>query len=92
MDDLILTNPAMVQKMKWGIPCYYHKQLVCYLNPVKPDHMELCFFRGHLMELPFLDSRKRKLVKGMTIESESSINFEQIQLALDLALEIDLEL
>lgn len=54
-------------KIRFGIPFYYRKHWICYLNPVQPGKIELAFLRGNELSniQGILESKKRKMVKGV---------------------------
>jgi hypothetical protein len=56
-------------KLKFGIPFYYRKHWICYINPLKNGLVELVFLRGNELsnEQGILHSKNRKMVKGIEI-------------------------
>ncbi len=46
LHDFILSHPEMYSKISYGIPFYYRKSWICYLNPRKNKSVELAFIRG----------------------------------------------
>lgn len=76
--DLISEEPNVVAKIRYKIPFYFRNSWICYLNPVKPEGVELVFLRGNELSNAngLLDSRGRKQVAGVIYKS-----VEEIQLA-----------
>ena len=60
--------PTVTPKIRFKIPFYYQKTWVCYINPVKPNGIEICFIRGFELsnEQGILDAKKRNMIKGVT--------------------------
>ncbi len=89
--DYLDEIPGIERRWKWSVPCYYRKRLLWYLNAVKNDAVELCFMRGHLMEIADtrLVARGRSRVKGITIHDPRDMDWTLVQLCIDLALELD---
>lgn len=80
LNDEFLSYPEVSTKMRFRIPFYDHGTWFCYLNPVKPDAVELCFLNG--LELSnahgLLDGKKRKMVAGITITSLKKMPLDAI--------------
>ena len=65
-DFIVSASPFIEEKLVYGIPFFYAKSRVFYINP-KKDLIELGFCKGHLMaENPILRTKNRTQVK--TIE------------------------
>lgn len=62
-------------KLKFGIPFYYRKHWVCYLNPLKGGLVELVFLRGNELsnEQGMLNGKNRKMVKGIEIAAMQDV-------------------
>ena len=64
------SSPQMYEKISWGIPFFYCKGHVCYLNSPKsgPERVELAFLRGFELsdEAGLLRDQGRKTVKSIT--------------------------
>ncbi len=62
--DMLMEMPGVTCKIRFKIPFYYQKTWVCYLNPVKPNKIAICFLRGYEMsnEQGLLESKGRKQV------------------------------
>ena len=82
--------PNVTPKIAFKIPFYYQKTWVCYLSPIKPDAVEVCFLRGNELsnEQGILEAKKRVMVMGVTfnkIDKEKARAVEEIFLeALEL--------
>ena len=77
--------------MKYGIPFYSKKKVVCYLNPVKPIGVELVFWNALKMKdsLPFLDMKKRKWFAGITYLNLEEVDFELLDKMMMEAISCD---
>ena len=66
---------GLIGKLRYKIPFYYQKSWVCYLNPIKPDGIELVFLKGSQLsnEQGILASRNRKLVSGIMLFDLSNV-------------------
>lgn len=55
--------------IKYGIPMYYRKSWVCYLNPIKKNGIELAFTKGFQLsnEQGILNRKNRKMVAGIDL-------------------------
>jgi len=80
MHNIFLSYPEVGHKMRYRIPFYDHKTWVCYLNPVKPDKVELCFLKGKELSNAqgLLDDRGRKMISGIILSDLKSIPIEEI--------------
>ena len=79
-------------KLSYGIPFYYGKKWICYMNPLKDQKsIELCFPRAHQFADPtgLLQIRGRKQIKGIYLDGEADIPLEEIQKILEAALILD---
>ena len=47
LHELLVNEMGLEAKLRYKIPFYYRKSWICYLNPVKPDSIELAFTRGN---------------------------------------------
>ncbi len=65
----LLSEQNLLSKIRYKVPFYYGKSWICYLNPVKPDGVELAFIRGNELsnEQGLLDKKDRKMVAGITV-------------------------
>lgn len=91
LDDLILSNPEVISKIRYSIPFYYRRSWICYLNPIKSDGIDLVFLRGrelsNVQEL--LDTTGRKQVAGLKIFNIDQLSFNSLREILQEALILD---
>lgn len=87
----LLQTGKLKPKISYGIPFYYGKRWVCYLNPLKNGGVELAFTRGNELknESGILDNKGRKLVYGIDLDSLETIPHELLDKVLREALELD---
>jgi len=80
LHDQFLQFPEISFKIRFKIPFYYYSTWVCYLNPVKPDKIELVFINGKLLSNSqgLLEARGRKKVAGVMLDDLNSIPIESI--------------
>ena len=80
IDHQLLSFPEVSRKMRYKIPFYDYKSWVCYLNPVKPDKVEMCFFRGKKLSnvQGLLEDRGRKMVSGILLEDPAKLPMESL--------------
>lgn len=78
-------------KISYRVPFYYRKSWICYLNPVKPDKVELCFVRANEFTNNYaeLDFKNRKQVAGILIHNVEDIPLETILDIMNEAVELD---
>jgi len=69
--DLFVNDLLLTSKIRFGIPFYYQKSWVCYLNHLKNNKVELAFLRGRELSnyQAVLESRGRKQISGITFSS-----------------------
>ncbi len=77
--------------IKYGIPFYSKKKVVCYLNPLKPIGVELVFWNALKMKnsLPLLDMKKRKWFAGISYHTIKDIDFEVLDKIITEAINCD---
>jgi len=88
----LFTGELMLrEKLSYGIPFYYRKSWVCYINPLKGGGVELAFPRGNELsnEQGVLDNRGRKQVFGMTIKSMKDLDENIVREILHEAILLD---
>ncbi|XWN36479.1 MAG: DUF1801 domain-containing protein [Balneola sp.] len=88
----LLTNfPTVTSKIRFKIPFYYQNTWVCYLNPVKPDKIAICFLRGYEMsnEHGILESKGRKHVVSAEFSTVNEIPKKIITEIINEALFLD---
>lgn len=69
LNQLLSQHHDLIGKIQWNIPTYYRKSLICYLNPIKNNGVELAFFRGASLsnDQQLLNRKGRKLVAGIDL-------------------------
>lgn len=85
---LLTTQFDLVAKIRYGIPFYYRRSWICYLNPTKTGQIEFAFTRGNELSnvQGILEDRGRKQVLSTILDNivdvpEQAIN-EIIQEAI----------
>ena len=78
-------------KIRWKIPAYSLKSLICYLNPIEQDGVELAFFRGNKLSNAqgVLSLKGRKLVAGIDIYQQEDIEFRFLDQIINEAIILD---
>jgi filamentous hemagglutinin family protein len=63
------------EKIRFGIPFYFGRSWICYLNPIKNHKVELAFVRGNELSniQGLLDNKGRKQVYSIEFEKVSDI-------------------
>lgn len=89
--DVLTSFPAVTPKIRYKIPFYYQNTWVCYLNPVKPDKIAICFLRGYEMsnEQGLLESKGRKQVLSVEFASVDEIPKKLMNEIINEALFLD---
>ncbi len=80
LHKFFMTIPHVSCELKYRVPFYRFQGLLCYMNPLKKDAVELCFLRGHELsnQRGLLQKKNRKIVAGVTLESPKGIPIEEI--------------
>lgn len=88
-----LTFPGVEARLKFGIPFFYRKSWICYLNPQKKGGIELVFLKAKQLDDPEsqLKSRGRKMVVGMYLQKRNEIPYEYLEFLFNQAVLVDLE-
>ena len=75
LNNLMMSIPEIVCKIRYKIPFYYRKSWICYLNPTKNNKVELAFTRGNELsnEQNILEAQGRKQVFGATFSNIKEI-------------------
>ena len=78
-------------KIRFKIPFYYNKSWICYLNPIKPDKIELNFTRGNELsnKQGILLAKNRKQVKGIEFSNIESIDEQSVFEIINEAIILD---
>ena len=93
LHEQFLQFPGVSSKIRFKIPFYYYNSWVCYLNPVKPNKIELVFIHGNELsnEQGLLDPRGRKMVAGIMLENLRTIPLDSIMEIFSEAIMLDEE-
>jgi len=91
LHEFILMFANMEPKIRFKIPFYYLNSWICYLNPIKPDKVELAFVRANELSSAtmILDFKKRKQIAGLTIESLHNLPKTELALIFQEAILLD---
>tara|TARA_R110001599_G_scaffold280864_2_gene482308 strand:- start:4072 stop:4449 length:378 start_codon:yes stop_codon:yes gene_type:complete len=89
--DLLTSFQTVTSKIRFKIPFYYQNTWVCYLNPVKPNKIAICFLRGYEMsnEQDILESKGRKQVLSAEFASVDEIPKKLMSEIINEALFLD---
>ncbi len=87
----IISFPGLEPKIRYKVPFYYKHSWICYMNPLKPEGVELVFLRGIELvdDLNLLDAKDRKQVKGISFFSPEEIDFELLRVIMLEAIILD---
>lgn len=93
VDKRFLEMDGVGRKMRYKIPFYDHGTWICYLNPVRQSHVELCFLKGQPLvnAYPVLDMRGRKMVAGLMLDPEADIPIDMAIDILNMAISLNRE-
>lgn len=91
LHDFLTEGTDLEPRLRYGIPFYYRRRWVCYLNPLKPDGVELAFTRAK--ELPVarevLEFGDRKQVAGLKFFPNEPLPWDLLREVLFEAIELD---
>ena len=78
-------------KIRFGLPMYYQRTWLCYLNPKKTGGVELVFMRGRELSNAhgLLEARGRTQVTGVILRDPDKIPMAAIKESLEEALVLD---
>lgn len=90
-NDHFVYDLHLTFKIRYKIPFFFNRSWICYLNPVKPDGIELAFTRGNELSniQGILDSKGRKQISGIVINSLDRINIQEIREIIQEAILLD---
>lgn len=73
--QLLTMDLNLEEKIRFGIPFYFGRSWICYLNPIKNQKVELAFVRGNELSniQGLLDNKGRKQVYSIEFEKVSDI-------------------
>lgn len=78
--------PGIQESIKWKVPCYAYKGMLCYLNP-KKDHLDFGFMQGiHLSNTHGLLQGDGKMVRHVKIYTDEDLKWELLGEILQEAL------
>ena len=91
LDDLLREYPEITPKIRYGIPFYYRKSWICYLNPIKDQGVELAFTRGNELSNAqgILQDKGRKQVMGMEVFGLSEVPVNELRQVVQEAIILD---
>lgn len=92
LNDLMMSNPEIIQKIRYKVPFYYRKSWICYLNPnKKTDVVEMVFLRGNELsnEQGLLEAKGRKQVRGVTFSKVADIPVDILMEVIQEAIWLD---
>ena len=91
LDNLLREYPELTAKIRYGIPFYYRKSWICYLNPIKNQGVELAFTRGNELSnvQGILQDKGRKQVQGMEVFVLSEVPTQSLREVVQEALLLD---
>ncbi len=89
--SLLMSYPGVTSKISYGIPFYYRKSWICYLNPLKNGGMELGFTRGNELSngQGLLEAKNRKQIRGISFLSIDDIPEVAVHEIINEALLLD---
>lgn len=93
LDELIASFPEVTCKLRYGLPFYYRKSWICYLNPIKDGQVELAFTRGNELSniQGLLDARGRKQVYSVIYSIPADVEEDGLLEVLQEAFVLDAE-
>ena len=92
LNDLMLSNPEIIPKIRYKVPFYYRKSWICYLNPdKKTGDVEIVFTRGNELsnEQGLLEAKGRKQVRGVTFAKVGDIPVATLMEVIQEAIWLD---
>ncbi len=92
LNDLMMSNPEIIQKIRYKVPFYYRKSWICYLNPnKKTGGVEMVFLRGNELsnEQGLLEAKGRKQVRGVTFSKITDIPVDTLVEVIQEAIWLD---
>ena len=91
LHNLLSSGFNLTAKMRYGIPFYYRKSWICYLNPTKKGMAEFAFTRGNELSNAqgLLDNKGRKQVFSVEFGSIADIPNEVINEIIQEAILLD---
>jgi len=87
----LLLELNLYAKISYGIPFYYKKSWICYMNPRKNGSIEFAFTRGNELSNSqgILNDKGRKQVSSTEVKRLKEIPLESIQEIIHEAILLD---
>lgn len=91
LHDFLVDSYGLEPKLRYGIPFYYYRSWICYLNPLKEGGVELAFTRGNELSNVegYLIDKGRKQVMGIEYHSFTDIDQDVLELLVAEAILLD---
>jgi hypothetical protein len=91
LHEMLTSEFVLEPKLRYGIPFYFRKSWICYLNPLKNGKIELAFLRGHELsnEQGLLNAKDRKMVKGIELSELKSLPVKPLREIIHEAILVD---
>ncbi|MBK8623269.1 MAG: DUF1801 domain-containing protein [Saprospiraceae bacterium] len=88
---LLTMELNLEEKIRFGIPFYFGRSWICYLNPIKNQKIELAFVRGNELSniQVMLEDKGRKQISGIEFEKISDISKDVIYEIIQEAILLD---
>jgi hypothetical protein len=89
--SLLLNELNLTDKLRFGIPFYFGKSWICYLNPGKNNSIEFAFVRGNELSNSqgLLVSKGRKQVLSIELTKISEIPIKELKEIIHEAILLD---
>lgn len=91
-EHILSFNTRIHATLKWKVPYYSGKGMLCYLNVTKDEKVELNFAKGYLFQKEvksLIQFRGRTVVGGIVYSDLSEINLDVLNVTLAEAIRID---
>lgn len=91
LDKEFVKHDGVVRFISYRVPFYKLNKRICYINPKKTGHIELCFMNGRPLskEFSIIQLHDRKWVGGIMVDCDVDINIKQIQEVFSWAIHLD---
>lgn len=91
LHDWLVSDWGLDPRLRYGIPFYYGRSWICYLNPGKDDSVEFVFLRANelVSAQGVLDGRGRQQVAGIRIRTVMEIPLNPLSEILREAMDLD---
>ena len=91
-EHILLFDTRIHATLKWKVPYYSGKGMLCYLNVTKDEKVELNYAKGYLFHSEvksLIEFRGRTVVGGLVYTDLSEINLDVLNVTLAEAIRID---